>query len=83
MKLVKVLKIEDDVPEKDRKDFDCVRVTIDFGDGTPIVAYQNRISHRVFLLEQELLTKGTDVKLLESYHDAVREEADYDSIEED
>ena len=78
MKLVRILEVK--APKVTRESpYDCFELLLDFGDGKPIKSYQNRLSHRVFMTEQELLRKGVDSVLLSNYHDAVREEAEYDS----
>ncbi|MFA6972513.1 MAG: hypothetical protein WC208_14105 [Gallionella sp.] len=54
---------------------------IDYGDGKVIHVTMSRVSYKVFLAEQALLKAGVDPLLLETYHGAVRDEAEYECQE--
>ena len=80
MILVKVISVVEPKVERPHQ-WDLFQLTLDDGKGKSYRADMSRVSYAVFKAEQELLAKGVDPILLATYHDAVREEAEYDSQE--
>jgi len=85
MKLVRIINIIEPVPNDKRfpSPYDCFKLTVDFGNGKPYEIYMNRLGYEVFKLGQELLSKGADPDLLEKYHSAIRDEANFDNAEDE
>lgn len=77
--MIKVISITEPPKTKYEHPWDIFQLVLDSGNGVPYRADMSRVSYEVFKLEQELLSKGVDKKLLYKYHDAVRNEAEYDS----
>ncbi len=79
-KVVKVTNLVEPKVERPHP-WDCFDMDIDYGNGKLIHVTMSRVSYKVFQVEQALLQAGVDPLLLETYHDAVRDEAEYDCQE--
>ncbi len=73
-----VLSVKEPTVDYREHPWDTYELIVDFGDGEHRKVHMNRLEYAVFKVEQELLAVGVSKELIEKYHDAVREEVQYD-----